>query len=82
MNSCIYSIHVFIIFEYMYVLFLTIKLFLCFIGERDTLRSVQLRIVYILLASERSERDTLRSVQLRIGDILLLYNMVRAILFL
>ena len=29
-NSCIYSIHVFIIFEYMYLLFLTIKLFLCF----------------------------------------------------
>ena len=29
LNSCIYSIHVFIIFEYMYLLFLTIKLFLC-----------------------------------------------------
>ena len=44
-------------------------------SERDTLRSVQLRItdiyryIYILLASERSERDTLRSVQLRIADI-------------
>ena len=35
-------------------------------SERDTLRSVQLRIADILLASERSERDTLRSVQLRI----------------
>ena len=30
LNSCIYSIHVFIIFEYMYLLFLTIKLLLCF----------------------------------------------------
>ena len=34
LNSCIYSIHVlihvFIIFECMYILFLTIKLFLCF----------------------------------------------------
>ena len=29
LNSCIYSIHVFIILEYMYLLFLTIKLFLC-----------------------------------------------------
>ena len=29
LNSCIYSIHVFIIFEYMYLLFLTIKLLLC-----------------------------------------------------
>ena len=29
LNSYIYSIHVFIIFEYMYLLFLTIKLFLC-----------------------------------------------------
>ena len=38
-------------------------------SERDTLRSVQLRIADILLASERSERDTLRSVQLRIADI-------------
>ena len=38
-------------------------------SERDTLWSVQLRIVDILLASERSERDTLRSVQLRIADI-------------
>ena len=28
--SCIYSIHVFIIFEFIYSLFLTIKLFLCF----------------------------------------------------
>ena len=30
LNSCIYSIHVFIIFEFIYLLFLTIKLFLCF----------------------------------------------------
>ena len=32
LNSCIYYflIHVFIIFEYMYLLFWTIKLFLCF----------------------------------------------------
>ena len=30
LNSSIYSIHVFIIFEFMYLLFLTIKLFLCF----------------------------------------------------
>ena len=30
LNSCIQSINVFIIFEYMYLLFLTIKLFLCF----------------------------------------------------
>ena len=32
LNSCIYSIHVFIIFEFMYLLFITfdIKLFLCF----------------------------------------------------
>ena len=31
-NSCIhyFGIHVFIIFEYIYLLFLTIKLFLCF----------------------------------------------------
>ena len=29
LNSCIYSIHVFIIFEFIYLLFLTIKLFLC-----------------------------------------------------
>ena len=37
LNSCIYSIHVFMIFKFMYLLFLkyllflTIKLFLCFI---------------------------------------------------
>ena len=30
LNSCIYSIYVFIIFEFIYLLFLTIKLFLCF----------------------------------------------------
>ena len=30
LNSCIYSIHVFINSEYMYLLFFTIKLFLCF----------------------------------------------------
>ena len=31
LNSCIYSIHVFSIFEFMYLLFLNIiKLFLCF----------------------------------------------------
>ena len=30
LNSCIYSIHVFIIFEFIYLLFLIIKLFLCF----------------------------------------------------
>ena len=30
LNSCIYSIHVFIIFEFIYLLFLTIKLFLHF----------------------------------------------------
>ena len=30
LKSCIYSIHVFIIFEFIYLLFLTIKLFLCF----------------------------------------------------
>ena len=31
LNSCIYSIHVFIIFEFMYLLYvLIIKLFLCF----------------------------------------------------
>ena len=45
------------------------------IGERDTLRSVQLRIVDILLASERSERDTLRSVQSRIVYIYILWYM-------
>ena len=28
LNSCIYSIHVFIIFKFIYLLFLTIKLFL------------------------------------------------------
>ena len=30
LSSCIYSIHVFIIFEFIYLLFLTIKLYLCF----------------------------------------------------
>ena len=30
LNSCIYSIHVFLIFELIFLVFLTIKLFLCF----------------------------------------------------
>ena len=42
------------------------------------IRSVQLRIADILLASERSERDSLRSVQLRIADILYVYVIARA----
>ena len=42
-------------------------------SERDTLRSVSLRIGDMLLASERSERDTLRSVSLRIADIYIIY---------
>ena len=37
LKSCIYSIHVFIIFEYMYLLFLTIKLFLFIIISRHVL---------------------------------------------